>query len=92
MVLRRLIARAERSQDALRNRLTALDRIRQSLGYEATLARGYAVVRGDGVVVTGVKAAESAGSLEIQFADGRLTLGANPKKPRPAKPQQGILF
>ncbi len=92
VVLRRLIARAERSQDALRNRLTALDRIRQSLGYEATLARGYAVVRGDGVVVTGVKAAESAGSLEIQFADGRLTLGANPKKPRPAKPQQGILF
>ena len=91
-VLRRLIARAERSQDALRNRLDALDRMRQSLGYEATLARGYAVVRGDGAVVTGVKAAESAGSLEIQFADGRLTLGANPKKPRPAKPEQGSLF
>ena len=92
VVLRRLIARAERSQDALRHRLDALDRMRQSLGYEATLARGYAVVRGDGAVVTGVKAAENAGSLEIQFADGRLTIGSKPKKPSAAKPEQGSLF
>ena len=92
VVLRRLIARAERSQDALRHRLDALDRMRQSLGYEATLARGYAVVRGDGAVVTGVKAAENAGSLEIQFADGRLMIGSKPKKPSAAKPEQGSLF
>ena len=71
----------------------ALDRMRLTLGYEATLARGYAVVRGDGAVVIGVKAAEAAASLEIQFADGRLVLGATPAKSAPkAPPQQGSLF
>ena len=91
-LLRRLVTRAERSQEGLRSRLDALDRMRQSLGYTATLARGYAVVRGDGAVVTGVKAAEMAASLEIQFADGRLVLGGKPKKPGAAKPEQGSLF
>ena len=91
-VLRRLIARAERSQEGLHARLDALDRMRQSLGYEATLARGYAVVRGDGAVVTGVRAAEAAVSLEIQFADGRLTLGPRPKRSGPVRPEQGNLF
>ena len=32
----------------LAERLAALDRLRLTLGYQATLARGYAVVRGDG--------------------------------------------
>ena len=75
-----------------RGQLDALDRMRQSLGYEATLARGYAVVRGDGAVVTGVKAAEAASVLEIQFADGRMVVGGRPKKPKAAKPEQGSLF
>ena len=91
-VLRRLITRAERSQEGLRSRLAALDRMHQSLGYEATLARGYTVVRGDGAVVTGVKAATAAATLEIQFADGRLVVGSKPKKPKVAKPDQGSLF
>ena len=90
--LRRLITRAEHRQQALRTRLDALDRMRQSLGYTATLARGYAVVRGDGAVVTGVKAAQAAAQLEVQFADGRLVLGGKPKKPGVAEPQQGRLF
>ena len=75
-----------------RGQLDALDRMRQSLGYEATLARGYAVVRGDGAVVTGVKAAEAASVLEIQFADRRMVVGGRPKKPKVAKPEQGSLF
>ncbi len=58
----------------LRERLTALDRLRATLGYEATLQRGFAVVRGDGAVVTGVAAARSARHLEVQFADGVLAV------------------
>ena len=61
---------------ALRARLAALDRLRQSLGYVETLRRGYAVVRGDGAVVTTRAAAERAASLEIEFQDGRLAPGA----------------
>ena len=87
-----LVLRAERNQEGLAARLEALNRMLQSLGYEATLARGYVVVRGDGAVVTGVKAAEAAASLEIQFADGRLVLGGKPKKTHPPKTDQGSLF
>jgi exodeoxyribonuclease VII large subunit len=45
----------------LTDRLEALDRTRATLGYHQTLKRGYAVVRGDGAVVTGKAAAERAG-------------------------------
>ena len=60
-----------------------------------TLARGYAVVRGDAGLVTSKAAAEQATGLEIEFADGRLKLGSgkpargkSPRKP----PEQGSLF
>ncbi len=58
-----------------RGRLEALDRLRETLSYKSTLARGYAVVRGDGAVITGVAAARAAARLEIEFADGRLAVG-----------------
>ncbi len=58
-----------------RDRLTGLDRMRQTLGYTETLKRGYAVVRGDGDVVTHQAAARAAGVLEIEFSDGRMTVG-----------------
>ena len=74
----------------LANKLGSLDRLRQSLGYEATLARGYAVVRGDGDVVTTQAAAQRAVEIEIQFADGRLKLGS--KKSSIETPEQGSLF
>ncbi len=64
----------------LADRLDALDRLRQTLGYHETLKRGYAVVRGDGSVVTTRAEAERAASLEIEFQDGRLPL--SPKKSR----------
>ena len=73
-VLRRISDRARSQQDARMARLTALDRLRETLGYVETLKRGYAVVRGDGAVVTTSVAAKAAKSLEIEFADGRLTL------------------
>ncbi|MFN3577811.1 MAG: exodeoxyribonuclease VII large subunit [Tabrizicola sp.] len=64
----------------LRDRLEALDRTRLTLGYHATLKRGYAVVRGDGAVVTSKAAAEVAAALEIEFADGRLAVGNRPAR------------
>ena len=71
-VLRRLSDRAGRQQSERRARLDALDRLRETLGYVETLKRGYAVVRGDGQVVTTKDAAARAAALEIEFADGRL--------------------
>ncbi|MGH1416574.1 MAG: exodeoxyribonuclease VII large subunit [Pelagimonas sp.] len=78
-----------------RARLDALDRLRETLGYKETLRRGYAVVHGDGHVVTSKAAAEAASGLEIEFADGKMRLGgtATPRKaPKKPKPEQGSLF
>ena len=76
--------------DRARDRLAQLDRLRVTLGYEATLQRGFAVVRGDGHVVSSTGAAAAAGELELQFADGRLALGgaARPRT-RPARTPPG---
>ena len=77
------------------NRLDALERLRQSLGYTETLRRGYAVVHGDSGVVTSKAQAQTATRLEIEFADGRFSLGGkSPRKPgaKPEKPEQGSLF
>lgn len=74
-LLRRLSDRATRQQAERMARLEGLDRLRETLGYVETLRRGYAVVRGDGAVVTGKTAAKTAKSLEIEFADGRIAVG-----------------
>jgi exodeoxyribonuclease VII large subunit len=71
----RLDAAPRQRLDRLTDRLEALDRTRVTLGYHETLKRGYAVVRGDGAVVTSKAAAERALALEIEFRDGRLLLG-----------------
>jgi exodeoxyribonuclease VII large subunit len=76
-------APAQRFADLAR-RLEALDRTRQTLGHAETLKRGFAIVRGDGHVVTGKTAAEKAAMLEIEFSDGKMTVGnrATGRKPR----------
>lgn len=93
---KRLSEAANRQTADWQGQIDALDRLRETLGYKATLKRGYAVVRGDGDVVTSKKAAGKAQELEIEFADGRLTLGAKPVKPpaksKPKPPEQGSLF
>ena len=66
-------------------RLQALDRLLSTLGYEATLSRGYAVVRKDDAVITSAKQAD--GALEIEFNDGRVTVAAGGEGPK-----QGSLF
>ena len=65
-------------------RLRSLERMRQSLGYQATLERGYAVVRQGEQVVTA--AGDAKGDLEIEFKDGKVRVreGDGPK--------QGSLF
>jgi exodeoxyribonuclease VII large subunit len=97
----RLLALSDRLEAApaqrlarLADRLEALDRTRLTLGYAQTLKRGYAVVRGDGAVVTGKAAAERAVSLEIEFQDGRVSLGARGAKRAKGEggPEQGSLF
>ncbi len=78
-----------------RGKLDGLDRLLQTLSYKGTLARGYAVVRGEGgQVLTTASAAKEAAGLEIEFADGRMKIGgAASGKPRKAKaPEQGSLF
>ena len=93
---------ATRQVQGLRERMETLDRLRETLGYKETLRRGYAVVRGDGDLVTTRDRAAEAAVLEIEFADGRLSLGGTadaPRKPaksapRPKDPpkEQGSLF
>ncbi|MFA5582311.1 MAG: exodeoxyribonuclease VII large subunit [Paracoccaceae bacterium] len=56
-------------------RRDGLERMRQTLGYTETLARGYAVVRSrDGAVLTRRADAARAPGLEIEFADGKLAV------------------
>ncbi|WP_040610685.1 exodeoxyribonuclease VII large subunit [Oceaniovalibus guishaninsula] len=96
--LSRQVARLAAAQSARLERggrqLEALDRLRLSLGYEATLQRGYAVVRaGDAVVTTRAAAEAAAAPLEIQFRDGRMTPGARRRrKQTPPPPDQGTLL
>ena len=55
--------------------LDGLERIRQTLGYEATLRRGYTVVRNkDGKLITRLKEADVSKELEIEFYDGKTSL------------------
>ncbi len=100
--LARRLGHAERTRlAALADRLAGLDRTRQTLGYIETLRRGYAVVRAGGAVVTTRAAAAAHPRLEVEFADGRLTVetggpaGAAPKPRHPTAeggPGQGSLF
>ncbi|MDU8926036.1 exodeoxyribonuclease VII large subunit [Alisedimentitalea sp. MJ-SS2] len=100
----RLQALARRFSDAARHqaherrqKLEALDRLRETLGYLETLKRGYAVVHGADGVLTSKKAAQKSAPQEIEFADGRLKLGASATKARRSArqdepPEQGSLF
>lgn len=76
----RLQAAPARRLADLAARLEQIDRTRQTLGYRETLKRGFAVLRGDGHVVTTKAAAERSAALEVEFADGRLSLGGRPAK------------
>ena len=100
--LARLAALSERLDAApkvrlqvLAERLDRLDRLRQTLGHAETLRRGFAIVRGDGAVVTTRAAAERAQQIEIEFQDGRIPTATtrSPRRGRGAGDGgQGTLF
>lgn len=66
---------AQRDQMRRQQALSGLDRLRETLSYKATLMRGYAVVRAGDQVVTTKAAAQRAGALDIEFADGKMAVG-----------------
>ena len=80
-----------------RTRLDGLDRLLETLGYKATLKRGYAVIRdGTGQVLSNKKAAAAASGLAIEFNDGILSLGDGGTRKSTTRPKsedsQGNLF
>lgn len=81
-----------------RDRLTALDRLHQTLGYTETLKRGYAVVRAGAEVVTTRADAQGHARLEVEFSDGALKVYAEGAPARSKRgggkdePEQGSLF
>jgi exodeoxyribonuclease VII large subunit len=84
-----------RRQHLISDRLDGLDRMRLTLGYAETLERGFAIVRDtEGQVMTTRVAAEAAQALEIEFRDGRLSLGSKAERKATGKPPpaQGTLF
>lgn len=93
-ISQRLSDAGQRNLLAWQSQIETLERLRLTLGYEATLERGFAVVRSEGEVVINSKTAKKAASLEIQFADGRVTVGAKSsvRKVAPKPPEQGSLF
>ena len=98
-VAQRLSAVGSGQIKSMRDQLSAVDRLRETLGYKATLQRGYAVVRANGALVTTAAQAKAADVLDIEFADGRVTTGTSgaastPKKPAKSNPtsDQGSLF
>ncbi|MEM9577009.1 MAG: exodeoxyribonuclease VII large subunit [Pseudomonadota bacterium] len=95
-VVRRLADTGRRNLQQLTLNVDAMGRLNETLSYKATLERGFAVVRAEGQVVTDTKAAKAAASLEIQFSDGRITVGSKPgasaRKTPPKPPEQGSLF
>jgi len=94
VTLQRLSTLAEGQVERRRSRLDTLGRMCETLSYRETLKRGYAVVRGDGDVVTTAKAAKAASVLEIEFSDGKMTPAGKPakSKSKTPPPDQGSLF
>ncbi|WP_306046698.1 exodeoxyribonuclease VII large subunit [Nioella sp. MMSF_3534] len=89
---------AEQGVAQKRDRLAALERLRQTLGYTETLKRGYAVVRAGASVLTTREVAQAHARLEVEFADGRLGVMTESGPARGKRgggkdePEQGSLF
>ncbi len=101
--LARLGARAEAAMAArlrgLGERLAALERMREAMGYTQTLRRGFAVLRGeDGRVLKGAAAVRAAPRFTVEMADGTVTAAPLAARRRSGGdgqqggPEQGSLF
>lgn len=87
----------------LGERLDALGRLHETMGYRATLERGFAVIRQDGKIISSAGAADRGKAVEVEFFDDTVTLGGaapTPVSKPPAKTKaktsnpndQGSLF
>lgn len=83
----------------LQQQLASTDRLRESLGYQRTLERGFAVVRADDKVITTASEGATKPQIDIVFADGTLKVrpqgsktADGSKKSKPTPPEQGSLF
>ena len=100
----RLDALAARLPPAMARRLAGLgegldrlDRLRQTLGYHATLARGFAVVHGPEGLLKTAATARGVAEWRVEFADGEVAATPTEAPPKPARkprkpPEQGSLF
>ena len=99
----RLRAAPRRAITARRDALARLDRTRQTLGYQETLKRGFAVVHGPDGLITSAATATRTPHFQVEFADGRMdarpdNADPSPKAPKkqaakpPRKPEQKSLF
>ena len=93
------MARAfDRQASRLEERLSRAGNMLEALSYQATLKRGYAVVKtADGQLVRDTASARAAQRMTVQFADGDVdvttqTDGAPPASPKPKKavPPKGV--
>ncbi|MEO0679240.1 MAG: exodeoxyribonuclease VII large subunit [Pseudomonadota bacterium] len=71
---------------AARDRLDRAARLLETLSYQATLDRGFAVVRADGRLAPRLAGLDEAAPLEIEFADGRLSVHRCDGRPPEAAP------
>ena len=98
----RLLPALQRRLAEPARQVAALGRTLEIMSYKNTLKRGYAVVHGPDGLVTQRAVAETLSAMEIEFADGKLSVGQDgapqaPKpKPKPKKSNpedsQGSLF
>ncbi len=76
-----------------REALAALGRVLETVSYQSTLARGFAVVHGPKGVVTRAAQIEAGESLKLQFSDGQAAATAGPpssaQSARPKPPRGG---
>lgn len=83
----RLIAAKRKGLAQRREALSSAERLLASLSYTGTLARGFAVVRSGGDVVTSAAMARDHTNLELQFHDGRVTVGGSDGPSTAQKPR-----
>lgn len=74
-------------QKALKRQFEARSKLLESLAYKNVLARGYAVIRQDGQIISRAASWEAGRNASIEFADGRVDLGgdATPTAASPGK-------
>ncbi|MEP3441421.1 MAG: exodeoxyribonuclease VII large subunit [Sulfitobacter sp.] len=71
---RQLSDTAQRQLAQWRAQIDSAERLRRTLGYEATLERGFAVVRSGEVLITTAAQADNQTEYDIQFADGKVRM------------------